>query len=106
MQLTESKYAKCNKCNQRTHCIQEAVFGCDACKKPINLRNSKRDYLQITVFTHGESDAKHYEFCSWVCVFKSLRTIKTDYFISLPFLIFDTNTEGQTVQDFLKHIKI
>ena len=109
MLLKERVYEKCSQCNQTTKVIQEKSYGCDCCKKPIdellNSGNTKHnDYLQVTVF-HDGNKADDFQFCSWVCVFKKLKKIKTNYFITLPYLAYDQKEKGQTVKDFWKCIK-
>ena len=37
---------------------------------------------------------------------RNLPKIKTDYFVNLPYLMYDSKTKGATVKDFLKLIKI
>jgi len=87
--------------------IQSESYGCDTCKTSISLltKNDEHEYLDITVFHRVESGTTHYQCCSWVCVFKKLKTLKTDYFISLPFLKFDTTVKGQTARDFFKCLR-
>ncbi len=101
MIVKERVYDDCGTCGNKK-LISDEEYGCDKCKKKIRLRdnNSNADYLEITVFYHNkEAEPKH--FCCWNCVFKYLLTIKTDHFISLPFLqCSEDTTPGCTIQDF------
>ncbi|MFX0198384.1 MAG: hypothetical protein ACFFCW_19875 [Candidatus Hodarchaeota archaeon] len=108
MKLKETKWETCTQCGRNLKIVQEESYGCDWCKKPIddllNSANQKHaDYLELQVF-HINHETEHYQFCCWACMFKKLKTIKTDYFISLPFLTFDQKTKGQTVEDFWRCI--
>ncbi len=81
--------------------VSNDIYGCDQCKKEFE---ENREYLQYTIhFQEGE--AERHEFCSWKCVLKSLKKVKTDYFVSMPFLHYDKGTAGTRAKDFLKAIK-
>ena len=110
MLLRKAKTERCSKCNSYIKEIESEQYGCDTCRKPIDLVNDKEnryaEYLQITVFhSTPENRTENYEFCSWKCLFKKLRTIKTDYFITLPYLAFDRTLKGMSVKDFFDCIK-
>jgi hypothetical protein len=110
MKLKDTKWKKCKTCHQRTTMSQEESFGCDECKRPIdeqlNTNNSKhRDHLQVAVFRNNREGAEHLHFCSWRCVLAHLPKIKTDYFVSLPFLQYDGSWPGTTAADFFKALK-
>lgn len=76
----------CGECGSTL--ISEAYDNfCDYCKEKI----SEEQYdLQITVFWEEGSDAQHYEFCSWTCVFDWLQNMslnkKRISFITLPYI--------------------
>lgn len=56
------------------------------------------------MFHHG-GESQAMQFCCWQCVIEMLPKLKTDYFISLPFLHFDEeSTAGVRAQDFFKAI--
>lgn len=63
--------------------------------------------LMLTVFNEGQDAGKapEYQFCSWECVFEYLPGIPCDYFISLPFLHYDSNRRQDSADAFLKLIK-
>lgn len=61
--------------------------------------------LTMTVFHKDGSAAEHMHFCSWKCCVKALRKVKTDYFISLPFLHYDGSQKGLGAQDFFALLK-
>ena len=87
--------------------VEPEVYGCDCCKKPINmgLSGKHRAHLEATVFRNNQ-EAEHMHFCSWPCVLKKLPKVKTDYFISLPYLTYDGPEEkGMRAKDFFKAVK-
>ena len=107
MIVKKAEYKKVMKeINER---ISDDVYGCDQCKKEFG----GADKLQIDVFYNDKTKKKQdrgevlykHDFCSWVCVFKFLPKIKTDYFVNLPYLLYDSKTKGTSVKDFLKLIK-
>ncbi len=97
MIIKKAKFKKVTRIvNER---VSDEVYGCDQCKKEIGERT-----LDITIFHHkGESEYKN--LCSWKCVIKFVPTIKTDYFVSLPYLHYDEKIKGITVADFIKATK-
>ena len=106
MKLKELVREKCNKCGQRGKIISEEVYGCDNCKKEIDMSKPESDYLKLQVF-YQIAGVDHLEFCSWKCLFKKAKKLKSDYFISLPFLHFDGKFKnGCQSKDFWKYIKI
>lgn len=110
MIVKKAKYKKVRKLV--TERISDDVYGCDHCKKEFKKEKDKKEinHLEVTVFFNNSklkkqnegSDTDRYQFCSWNCVGKFLPTIKCDYFISLPFLHFDKQTEGTMAKDFFK----
>jgi hypothetical protein len=104
MIVREAKYRKVRRLVREQ--VSSEVYGCDCCKKAINmgLSGKHRAHLELTVFFNGK-EAEHMQFCSWRCVLKKLPKIKTDYFISLPYLTFDGPEEkGLRAQDFFAAI--
>lgn len=83
--------------------VFDDVYGCDNCRKEIDF-NKEDPYLDLTVF-HHEEVSEHFVFCSWKCVLEKLPSLKTDYFISLPFLHFDATQKGIRAKDFLQLLK-
>lgn len=71
---------------KRNQIISPAVYGCDECSKEIDKNNA----LVSTVF-HLDGESSTLDFCSWSCVFKNLPKIKTNSFMSLPYVYFDGN---------------
>ena len=100
MLLKERTYRACKSCGFR-HLTGSDVYGCDTCRKKIDMNKKDTEYLEATVFrTSGES-AQHMHFCSWRCVLQGISKVKSDYFISLPFLHFDNDTsKGLRAKDF------
>ncbi len=101
MLLKPTEYQRCRSCKSTKGIKSEAVYGCDSCRKKIALEWKGGEHLDITVhFKQGES--KRFQFCSWKCLVKITARLKTDYFISLPFLSFDGAPKGQRPEDFFR----
>jgi hypothetical protein len=98
MIVKEATYKTCKGCGTK-HRLTDETYGCDECRKPIDRGGEQRQYLQATVFKHGE-ESKRLEFCSWRCCLKGLRKVKSDYFVSLPFLHYDERQKGVRARDF------
>src|SRR3990167_5642438 len=114
MKLRDRTFEKttCRLCNHtKSKLILEESYGCDWCEKPIDdlieagHKNTKySEYLSITVFSN-HTESKSYEFCSWKCVFAKLRTIKCNYFVSLPYVTYEKTTPGQTPEDLFRCLR-
>ena len=104
MKLQDQKWNKCPTCERNTTVLQEQKYGCDQCKKEIDLNKKGIEYLDMTIF-HHHKETEHLQYCSWKCCLKQLPKIKSDYFINLPFLTFDNQSKGLQPKDFLAHIK-
>lgn len=101
MIIKERQFQACSKCGTRK-LVQDEVCGCDNCKKVIDF-NAHDPYLEAIIYKRaGEAD--HLHFCSWECTLKKLRTVRCDYFIQLPFLLFDEDRERIQAKDFWKLI--
>ena len=99
MKIKEAKYKKVKRVvNER---ISQEVYGCDNCKVVIDMNLKNRTYLELTVHHHN-SEYESHQLCSWKCVLEFLPTVKTDYFVSLPFLSYDEEQVGLRAKDFLK----
>lgn len=86
--------------------VSDDVHGCDECKKEIKEYPNERSRLEVTVHFNNNENTEHLHFCSWGCVVKHLKKIKTDYFASLPFLYFDGSKKtGRHATDLLKLLK-
>lgn len=81
--------------------VSDAVYGCDQCKKEIQVHNDPT-VLEIAIF-HNTKESERKQFCSWKCVFKFIPKVKSDYFLSLPFVHFDQKTRG--IDELLKFLK-
>jgi hypothetical protein len=103
MKIRDLVREKCSKCGCNGKVIQEEAYGCDNCRKIIDLSKPEADYLKVDLFFQNHTE--HLQFCCWKCLFKKCRGVTTDYFISLPFLKFDTKKPGLCGKDFWKHIK-
>jgi len=87
MIIKENEYATCTKCSAR-RLVSEEKYGCDHCKTPTDIFNERYRVLEVTVF-FLDGKCATFHFCSWLCLFKKLPEIESDYFISLPYLSFD-----------------
>ena len=83
--------------------VSDDIYGCDYCKKEIDLNNKDVEYLETTVhYNKQEPDRLHY--CSWKCCLGHVKTLKTDYFINLPYLSKDIQGDC-SYEAFIKEIK-
>ena len=89
MIIKEAKYE--NVMVEQLMCVSEAVHGCDECMAAIGKENR----LEMTVFRNSEDHAERLHFCSWDCVLAHIPKVKTDHFISLPFVHFDADEESK-----------
>lgn len=108
MLIKDTQYKKCGECS-RTESISEPIYGCDTCKAEIDLNRSSSSgkgsgYLKVTVF-HEESSTQNLEFCSWDCFFAKVPKIKSDYFMSLPYLMFDETDNKINAKGFFRAAK-
>src|SRR5437867_827265 len=99
MIIQDSKYADCKTCGTRK-LIQDRKYGCDNCRKEMDF---DEDHLRLDVF-HPQKETDNYQFCSWKCVFTTLRKIKIDDFVSLP-LLSKNRVSGKDVRAFWKELK-
>src|SRR5258706_7633837 len=67
--------------------IEEEINGCDECEEEIKNFPNEPSRLDLTVFQENDKN-ETLHFCSWDCVLKHLPKIKSDNFISLPFVSF------------------
>ncbi len=81
--------------------VSQVVYGCDECRKEMDLNNPDVDYLRSTIHKNN-SGYQELTFCSWKCVLKYLPKIKCDYFVSLPYVMYDNNKKGCTAKDLIK----
>lgn len=86
--------------------ISDDVYGCDFCKKEIKEFPNESGRLEVTVFENNDGcESKHYHLCSWKCVLKFIPTIKSNYFATLPYLHFESDTtKGRAAKDLIKLI--
>ena len=102
MLIKSAKYKKVKRIvNER---ISQEVYGCDECKGVIDLNKPKMHYLEFTIFKNKGNSERHI-ICSWKCFAENIKKVKTDYFVSLPFLNFDINQKGLRSRDFIEILK-
>lgn len=105
MLIKEQKVENCECCGRFVKEISPEQHGCDQCEKPI-VPYGNDERLDVRVFSNKrDSSSKAYFFCSWKCVFKFVKKVKTDYFFTLPYIIFDNKVKGRRVKDFFAAIK-
>ncbi len=104
MIIKERVYEKCPKCGSSKF-VSDEEYGCDSCKKKIDLSKPDSEYLRATVFYDPGGKTQDFQFCSWKCVLKKLRRVKSNYFINLPHLHFDHKKPGLRACDFFKLLK-
>jgi len=79
---------------EKKRCISPGVYGCDECKKEIKEYPNETERLEMTIFKNSDQP-EYLHFCSWECVLKYIPKIKTDYFVTLPYLFFDCNKKSK-----------
>lgn len=100
MLIKDAKYKKVRRTTNVR--VSHEVYGCDECRKEIKNYPNETSRLEVRVF-HHQAEADHLHFCSWKCVFKHLPKVKTDYFVDLPFIHFDTPVRNS--KEFFKALK-
>ena len=88
MHLKTRDWNRCPTCNNATTLKNEDIFGCDLCRREIDMNKKHTAYLEATVFSH-KGEPKHIHLCGWKCFFRWAKKARTDYFISLPMVTFD-----------------
>ena len=99
--------SRCDKCDNITDHKKHAYF-CDGCDKLLideyQNRDDAEDFINITIHNKSGPAIRH-EYCSWKCCLKHLRTLDSDYFISMPFLQYDNVSDGTRASDFFALLK-
>ena len=81
--------------------MSDDVFGCDNCKKEV-----LKGRLEITIFYSRKEETEHLHFCCWKCVLEYLPKIKSNDFVTLPYLSYDREEiEGCMASDFIELTK-
>jgi hypothetical protein len=93
MIIKESKYK--NVMVKQRICVSDTVYGCDECKSELKDHPNEPNRLEITVFHKDSSSTDHLHLCSWACVINHIPKIKTNYFFTLPFVSFESDTPGK-----------
>ena len=104
MLIKEAVREDCKECGRFKREISPERHGCDECRKPIVPYGNDDERLDVTVF-HNEEASEHFYFCSWRCVFTFVRSVKTDYFFTLPYVCINNKIIGRRAKDFLKALK-
>lgn len=103
MIIKEAKYKKVKKLVSQL--VTDTVYGCDECKKEIKDYPNESQSLELTVFRNNDLPTEHLHLCSWACVFKHIPKIKSDYFVSLPYLYFDDAVSKRGYKEMIRLIK-
>lgn len=102
MIVKEAVFETCNCCGWRKR-VGDDVRGCDVCRKEFSEKEGPP--LNFTVFRSQEK-SEDIDCCSWLCALTALRNVESDYFVSLPYLYFDSDVpEGARAQDFFTAIE-
>ena len=104
MKIKDATYHTCPTCENRRRETDDE-YGCDECKTPIDYGGQQRMYLAAEVFRNGKP-TESLQFCSWKCALKGLKKVKSDYFVSLPYLHYDDHQKGIRAKDFFDAIKM
>jgi hypothetical protein len=112
VKIKEAVQKRCDKCDSYLGTISPEEYGCDCCGKVfVKEENSPEPYyppLDVVVWLDKSDSDKQieFEFCSWKCLFKKLKTITITGWVTLPQLIADNDApEGRRMVDFLNEIK-
>lgn len=87
------------------------VYGCDSCRNEIKEYPNEDSRLELTVWQkdkHGrtvDEKTEHLHFCSWKCLFDYVKTMKSNYFASMPFLYFEKDSGKRSASEFISLIK-
>ena len=99
MIIKKAEYQRCSKCGRGKQ-ISDDVFRCDNCKKEF-----LKGRLNVTIFHSREGEAEHIHFCCWKCVLEYLPKIKSNDFVTLPFLSYSgEEIEGCMASDLIELI--
>ena len=106
MKIKEAKYKTVMR--KQSEQVAPEVYGCDHCKNVITRGTSAggkhRSYLEANIFSNSQETTRM-EFCSWLCCLLGLEKVETDYFISLPYLIYDEDQGGIRAADFFNAMR-
>jgi len=116
MKIKDAVEDRCPTCGSLRTTLEEEQYGCDYCKKIIDLEDNKygnkeSPHLSVTVFLidRDETDrVDHLTFCSWKCLYSKIREYKhrTNIdFISFPYLSFKRDIRDKYCGDFFDCIK-
>lgn len=100
MIIKERKYRTCKRCGSRKM-VKDEEYGCDNCKKPIDLTD-RSTYLSVDLFQQ-QGETSHVHLCSWECVLGFILYAESDYFITLPYIHCDRTHPDR--EDFFAAIK-
>ncbi len=92
MIIKKAKYKKIKVWTNKQ--VSPDIHGCDECKKEIKDLQGEA-VLEVRVFNNLENNTTHLHFCCWSCVFKYIPKIKSDYFVTLPYIHFDGNGKSR-----------
>jgi len=92
MKIKEAEFKKVRI--WQTEEVSPDVFGCDECRQEIKDWPNEDCRLEITVFHHGTEKVDYLHFCSWNCVLNYIPKINTNYFVTLPFIYFNVDSES------------
>ena len=84
MLIKEAVYKKVKVTQNKL--VENAIYGCDCCKKEIRQYPNEDNRLEMTLFKKNDENI-NLHFCSWDCVLNYISNLKIEFdFISLPFV--------------------
>lgn len=82
--------------------VTDDIYGCDCCKAVIADYPNETQRLEVGVFKKSEAVTGTLHFCSWKCVLEAIPKIKSDYFVTLPYMYFDEGKGKRTATELIK----
>lgn len=101
--VKEAEYKSCGECGSKS-LVSDEIHGCDTCKTEIDFNDKDVEYLRLIVFQQ-EDNSEYFHFCSWKCVFEFLPRIKSNYFVDLPYLSYDSKDDKLSAKAFFEAVR-
>ncbi len=100
MLIRKAKYKKVRVWQNQM--VSQEVHGCDECKNEIDDFPNEEPRLCIDIYAKdGEHSHQSLHFCSWDCVLIYFPKVKSNYFITLPYIHFDINHKSKKSAQYL-----
>lgn len=115
MKIKDAVEDRCPTCGSLRNTLEEEQYGCDYCKKVIDLEDCSKynrrisPHLEVEIFyIEEDKPVENLTFCSWNCFYLKIKEYKdrTDIsFIALPYLSFERDIKDKYCGDFFECIK-